>query len=142
MMFKYKKLTINIITLIFILLTIIELVVYMFSKNNLYGVIYIIMNLLVIFFLVPIAYNYNKYFSTARLSKLIIVFILIIFNSFILQLIVLNTMSYIDQSKEYIDKIFVIKSILKSIIDFIILIFILFEFKLDKLLMKNIKHDK
>jgi len=114
----------------------------MFSKNNLFGLIYIIMNLLVVFFLVPIAYNYNKYFSTARLSKLIIVFILIIFNSFILQLIISSMMNYIDTSKEYISKIFVIKNIIKPVIDFVILLFILLEFKLDKLLMKNIKRGK
>ncbi len=141
-MFKYKKMTINIITVVFILLTLIELLIYMFSKNNLFGLIYIIMNLLVVFFLVPIAYNYNKYFSTARLSKLIIVFILIIFNSFILQLIISSMMNYIDTSKEYISKIFVIKNIIKPVIDFVILLFILLEFKLDKLLMKNIKRGK
>jgi hypothetical protein len=141
-MFKYKKITINIITVVFILLTLIELLIYMFSKNNLFGLIYIIMNLLVVFFLVPIAYNYNKYFSTARLSKLIIVFILIIFNSFILQLIISSMTNYIDSSKEYISKIFVIKNIIKPVIDFVILLFILLEFKLDKLLMKNIKRGK
>jgi hypothetical protein len=91
---------------------------------------------------VPISYNYNKYFSSARLSKLIITFLLIIFTSFILQIIVLKNMGYIDASNLYIKKIFVIKSILKPIIDFIILIFILLEFKLDKLLMKNKKRDK
>ena len=51
-------------------------------------------------------------------------------------------MGYIDASNLYIKKIFVIKNILKPIIDFIILIFILLEFKLDKLLMKNKKRDK
>ena len=141
-MYKYKKLAINIITVIYILLTIIEVLIYMFSKNNLFGLVYIICNLFLIFLLVPISYNYNKYFSTARLSKLIIVFLLIIFNSFILKSIVINSMGYVDGSKLYIDKIFVIKNVLKPIIDFVILLFILLEFKLDKLLMKNRKRDK
>jgi len=141
-MYKYKKITINSITCIFILLSIIEIIMYMFSKNNLFGLFYIILNLFVIFLLVPLTHNYNKYFSSARLSKLIIVFILIIFDSFILNLIVLNSMSYVDASNLYIKKVFVIKNILKPIIDFVILLFILLEFKLDKLLIKNNKSHK
>jgi len=141
-MYKYKKITINFITTIYILLSILEIILYLFAKNNLFGLIYIIINLFIIFLLVPISYNYNKYFSSARLSKLIITFLLIIFTSFILQIIVLKNMGYVDSSNLYIKKIFVIKNILKPIIDFIILIFILLEFKLDKLLMKNKKRDK
>ena len=136
-MYKYKKLAINIITCVFILLTFIEFIIYMFSKNNLFGLLYIILNLFVIFLLVPIAHNYNRYFSSARLSKLIIVLLLVIFDSFLLNVIVLNSMSYIDGSNIYVKKIFVIKNVLKPILDFAILIFILLEFKLDKLLLKN-----
>ena len=139
-MYKYKKLAIGCITCIFILLTIIEIIIFMFSKNNLFGIYYIISSLFVIFLLVPVTHTYNKYFSSARLSKLIIVFLLIIFNSFILNMIVLKSMSYVDASNLYLNKIFVIKNVLKPIIDFGILIFILLEFKLDKLLMKNIKN--
>ena len=122
---------------LFILLTFIEFIICMFSKNNLFGLLYIILNLFVIFLLVPIAHNYNRYFSSARLSKLIIVLLLVIFDSFLLNVIVLNSMSYIDGSNIYIKKIFVIKNVLKPILDFAILIFILLEFKLDKLLLKN-----
>ena len=136
-MYKYKKIAINIITCVFILLTFIEFIIYMFSKNNLFGLLYIILNLFVIFLLVPIAHNYNRYFSSARLSKLIIVLLLVIFDSFLLNVIVLNSMNYIDGSNIYIKKIFVIKNVLKPILDFAILIFILLEFKLDKLLLKN-----
>ena len=120
-MYKHKKITINMLTCIYIVLTIIELFIYMFSKNNLFGIYYLLSNLFIIFLLVPISYNYNKYFSTARLSKLIIVLVLIIFNSFLLNLIVLKNMSYVDASTLYIDKVFVIKNILKPII-FILLL--------------------
>ena len=141
-MYKYKKLSINIITCIFIVLTIIELFIYLFSKNNLFGIYYLFSNLFVVFLLVPISYNYNKYFSTQRLSKLIIVFVLLIFNSFILNLIMLKNMSFIDASSTYIDKIFVIKNVIKPILAFVILIFILLEFRLDRLLIKNKKSHK
>ncbi len=60
-MYKYKKITINSLTTIFILLTIIELCIFMFSKNNIFGVYYLIANLIIIFLLVPVAHNYNKY---------------------------------------------------------------------------------
>ena len=138
-MYKHKKITINILTCIFIVLTLIELFIYMFSKNNLFGIYYILSNLFIIFLLVPISYNYNKYFSTARLSKLIIVLVLLLFNSFLLNIVVLKNMSYVDASAAYIEKIFIIKNILKPIIALIILIFILLEYRLDRLLMKN-KH--
>ena len=136
-MYKHKKITINMLTCIYIVLTIIELFIYMLSKNNLFGIYYLLSNLFIIFLLVPISYNYNKYFSTARLSKLIIVLVLIIFNSFLLNLIVLKNMSYVDASTLYIDKVFVIKNILKPIIAFVVLIFILLEFRLDRLLKKK-----
>ncbi len=136
-MYKHKKITINMLTCIYIVLTIIELFIYMLSKNNLFGIYYLLSSLFIIFLLVPISYNYNKYFSTARLSKLIIVLVLIIFNSFLLNLIVLKNMSYVDASTLYIDKVFVIKNILKPIIAFVVLIFILLEFRLDRLLKKK-----
>ena len=58
-----------------------------------------------------------------------------IFNSYILELIVVNNMGYIDSSKEYIKSIFVYKDILKGILYFILFIFTLLEFKLDKVLI-------
>ena len=133
-MYKYKKITINSLTTIFILLTIIELCIFMFSKNNIFGVYYLIANLIIIFLLVPVAHNYNKYYSPARLSKLIIIIFLGLFTSYLLKPIILNNIGYIDNSKEYIDKIFVIQIILKGIIYFVLIAFTLLEFKLDKLL--------
>ena len=135
-MYKNKKIAIKFITCIFILLTLIEVLIYMLAKNNLFGLIYIIFNLLIIFLLVPISYNYNRYYSPARLSKLVIVIILGIFSSYLLNLVVLKNMSYIDNSKEYINKIFIIRSILKGLIYLLLIGFTALEFKLDKLLKK------
>lgn len=135
-MYKNKKIAIKFITCIFILLTLIEVLIYMLSKNNLFGLIYIIFNLLIIFLLVPISYNYNRYYSPARLSKLVIVIILGIFSSYLLNLVVLKNMSYIDNSKEYINKIFIIRNILKGLIYLLLIGFTALEFKLDKLLKK------
>lgn len=136
-MLKYKKVTIKVITFLFILFTLIELFYYLSLNSSLYGLIYLLINTFIIFLMVPVAYNYNGYYSAVRLSKLIIILLLGIFNSYILNYVVLNNMSYFDNSQLFIDKIFVIKNILKGIIYFFILLFTLFEFKLDKLLVKK-----
>lgn len=93
-----------------------------------------IINFIIIFLMVPVAINYKKYYSPQRISKLIIILILMIINSYILGPIILNSMSYVDSSKEYIKSIFVIKNILKGIIFGLLLVFTTFEFKLQKLI--------
>jgi hypothetical protein len=141
-MYKYKKISINFLTFAYIVLTIIELIKFLTASNNIYGVIYLCINLVIIFLLVPVCYNYKKYYSGVRLSKLIIIILLGIFSSYILGSIVLNNLNYIDGSKDYMKSIFVIKNILKGIIYGLLFIFTLLEFKLDKLLIKNINKDK
>lgn len=141
-MIKNKRNIFNLITIIYILLTLIEFIIYMFSKNNLFGVFYIILNLITIFFLVPVAYNNNKYYSKARISKLIIILLLGLFNTILLPIIVTNTMHYIDSSQEYIKKIFVIRIILKNILHLLLLGILLLEFKLETVLPKTKKTTK
>ena len=97
-----------------------------------------IINFIIIFLMVPVAINYKKYYSPQRISKLIIILILMLINSYILGPIVLNSMSYIDSSSEYINSVFVIKNILKGIIFGLLLVFTTFEFKLQKLI-QNVK---
>ena len=140
-MYKYKKMTIKLIALLYIVITIIETVKYLFSDSNIFGLIYLLISSFIIFLLVPTSHNYNRYYSSARISKLIIIFILGIFSSYFLNKIVLN-MSYVDSSNVYIDSVFVYKNILKGIIYFFIFVFTLFEFKLDKLLLNNSKKKK
>ena len=140
-MFKYKKIALYICTFVFIFLSFAELIKYMFYDSNLYGLIYLINNLLIIFLLVPTTYNYKRYFSKIRISKLIIIILFGIFNSYILQNIVLNNMSVIDASKIYIDSIFVYKSVFKGIIYLVILVITIFEFKVEKLI-KSVRNNK
>jgi hypothetical protein len=59
-MYKYKKITINFITTIYILLSILEVILYLFAKNNLFGLIYMYINLFVILkFSIYNAANFN-----------------------------------------------------------------------------------
>lgn len=137
-MYRYKKATIYSITFIYIVLTIIELIKYLIGDNTLFGLYYLIVCLIVIFLLVPCAYNYNRYYSGARISKLIISILLILFDSFLFERIIFNSMGYMDNSKEYVKSIFIIKEILKPIVCLLYGIFVAFEFKLDEIIKKSI----
>ena len=139
-MYKYKKNIIRILTCIYVILSIIEFIKYFFVNSNLFGLIYLIINLFIIFLLVTVAYNYNRYYSIPRISKLIITVILGIFSSYILKIVIINNMNYTDASIIYNNKIFITKNILKVIVYFLLTIFTIFEFKLDKLI-KNITVD-
>ena len=141
-MFKIKKIIISICSFLFIIFSFIELIKYLKIDNTLYGVYYLIINLIIIFLLIPCAYNYKRYFSKARISKLIIIIVLGIFNSFLLEKIVLNSMNYIDDSNKYIKSIFIYKDILKAILYFILIVFTVFEFKVERLFSKNISKKK
>ena len=141
-MYKYKKLALYLLTFIYIVLSFIEFIKYMRVDSCIFGIIYLIINLVIIFLLVPCAYNYKKYFSKARISKLIIIIVLGIFNSYILQMIYLNNAGVVDSSKKFIDSIFIYKSVFKGIIYFLLAIFTVFEFKLDKLLKKITNKEK
>ena len=75
-MYKIKKLILYILTLVFLILSGIELFKYFYVDTTLYGVIYLLVNLIILFFLIPVTYNYKRNFSNARISKLIIILII------------------------------------------------------------------
>lgn len=133
-MFKLKKYSLYLLTFIYFILCLIELYLYFTLGSNIYGIYYLCLNILIIFFLVPICYNYKRHYSKTRISKLIIVIILGIFSSYILHNIVLNSINYMDDSQKYIDKIFVIKDVLKVIIYSLIILFTVIESKVISIL--------
>ena len=129
-MYKYKKIFIVFVSIIYILLTILELIKYIRVESNLYGLVYLFLSLLIIFFLVTIAYNYKRYYSTTRISKLIIVIVVGLFTSFVLNIVLINSMSYTDSSNEMLEKIGFIKNIAKPILYAFLAIFTFFETKI------------
>lgn len=135
-MFKIKKLYLYLFTFFYIMISLLELVSYLKIDNTLYGVYYLIINLVILFFLIPVVYNYKRTYSKARVSKIIIITILLIFNSFVLEHIILNTMNYMDSSKLYLENIFIYKNMLKGILSFSLVIFLIYETNLNK----NIKN--
>ena len=140
-MFKYKKLTIYSCTFLYIVFTLIELIKYLLCDNTLFGMYYLLVNLVIIFLLVPTTYNYKKYYSAARISKLILIILIGIFNSFILEHIIKGVMGYMDSTNDYIDSIFIYKNIFKGIIYLILGIICYFEFGNEKMI-KNISKNK
>ncbi len=136
-MFKYKKISLYILTFLYIIFSFIEFIIYLKVENTIFGLYYLISTMVLIFLLVPCVYNYNSKHNNIRISKLIIVILLGIFNSFILSSIILNGYNYTDGSEKYINSIFIFKNILKPIIYFGLLIITIFETKLVNLTRKN-----
>lgn len=141
-MYKVKKFIVYLLTLSFMILSLIELIKYFKVDTTLYGVIYLSINLIILFLLIPVTYNYKRNYSSARISKLILIIIIGIFNSYILSKIVLGNMNYIDDSILYISSIKVIKNILKGIVYGSLVIFTFLEAKLDKKISKMINKVK
>ena len=131
-MYKRKRLLLLVIVTIYILLTGFEFIKYFMIDSNLFGAIYLIINLVILFFLLPILYNYKRNYSKIRISKLIIVIIIGIFNSYILEHIIISSMSYIDSSQLYIESIYIVKNILKGFTYGLLVLFTLFESKLNE----------
>ena len=138
-MFKIKKLYLYLFTFFYMLISLLELVSYLKIDNTLYGVYYLIINLVLLFFFIPVVYNYKRTYSKARVSKIIIITILLIFNSFVLEHILLNTMNYMDSSKLYLENIFIYKNILKGILSFSLVVFLIYETNLNKTIKNKFK---
>ncbi|MBQ6285312.1 MAG: hypothetical protein IJK67_03260 [Bacilli bacterium] len=128
-MYKYKKYLLYFISISYILLTIIELVKYLLCKSNIFGLIYLLLNVVIIFLLVPTTVNYNDKYSLARISKFLIIGVIGLFLSHVLDILVLNSIDYIDYSSKYIKSVYLIKTILKPILYSLLLILSLIESK-------------
>ena len=115
-MFKYRKSFLYLLTIIFVILTIIEMVMYFFTNSNLFGLIYLLLNFFILFLLIPTTFNYKNNYSNVRLSKFIMIIVLGMFSSYLLLYLVNVSMNYIDSSSNYSDSIFLIKNILKPFI--------------------------
>lgn len=141
-MFKIRKYFLYILSIIYVILTIIEFIKYLNVNSNLFGLIYMIINLLIIFLLIPTVYNYKNNYSKIRFSKFVVIIILGLFNSYVLKSIVVGNMSYIDASIKYNDSIFVIKNILKVIIYFGYVLLALIDIKAYKTIKNYINNRK
>lgn len=139
MKYKYKKMFLIVFTLLYIVLSVIELIKYLKLDSELYGLIYNIINIFIVFLLIPVLYNFKRHYSKARISKLILIIIMGLFNSFVLRYIVINNMSYVDSSIEYYNSIYLIRAVLKIIMFCMLGVFTYIESKTSKIVLKKAK---
>lgn len=139
MKYKYKKIFLLTFTLLYIVLTMVELIKYLKLDSELFGLIYNIINVFIIFLLIPVLYNYKRHYSKARISKLILIIMLGLFNSCILKTIIISSMNYVDSSIVYAKNIYIIRSIIKIIMFLMLSIFTFIESKTTKIVLKKTK---
>lgn len=139
MKYKYKKIFLLTFTLLYIVLTMVELIKYLKLDSELFGLIYNIINVFIIFLLIPVLYNYKRHYSKARISKLILTILLGLFNSCILKTIIISSMNYVDSSIVYAKNTYIIRSIIKIIMFLMLSIFTFIESKTTKIVLKKTK---
>lgn len=111
-----KKVIYSIITIVYIILTVFELFEYYIADSSFFGLIYLIMNFVVVFFLSTVAINYNKADVKLRISKIFIALFLGFFASFILKGLIYSLLDYKIYSSSLETYIFLTKNIFKPII--------------------------
>lgn len=111
------------ITIVFILLTLFEIIIYMKTYSNLLGIIYLFLNFFIIFMLTTVSFNYNKANKKIRISKNILSILIGISSSFIISLFIPYLINYLDSSFVFEERIFLISKILKPIL-YLLLLFI------------------
>lgn len=136
-MFKHRKIILCVLCTLYIIFTCLELVEYMNFYSNVFGMIYLLISVFIIFLFVPLVINYKRKYSLSRVSKLFLITLLGLFSSFVLP----NIINYIDLSKQYILNIKIYIYYLKPCIYLLLLIIILLEIKITKII-KNIAFIK
>lgn len=126
--------------LIYILVTILEIVKYFISESSLYGLIYLIMCIIIIFFITTTTINYNKGNKNKRFSKILIAVLLGLFSSFLLPLVIDNSLNY-EILNSYIDRNKLTINIIKPIIYLLFLLIAFYDIKMNSKKSKNIKFD-
>lgn len=126
--------------LIYILVTILEIVKYFISESSLYGLIYLIMCIIVIFFITTTTINYNKGNKNKRFSKILIAVLLGLFSSFLLPMLIDNSLNY-EILNSYIDRNKLTINIIKPIIYLLFLLIAFYDIKMNSKKSKNIKFD-
>lgn len=106
-----KKKIYNILTILFIIISTIELIIYLINESNYYALYYLIINTLII---TNLLFNYKTNKKT-KLKKNITNLILVIFNNYILFNLLTKSYSFKDYSINYINKINILR-ILKLLI--------------------------
>lgn len=117
------------LTSIFSLLTIYEVIIYILGESNYFGLFYLILNLFIVFLMFMVSVNIKKGNTMIRISKNAIIVVLGIFCSFVLKLILSGVFGYVDESNAYISNIFISLKVGKPIIYLMLGILSYLEYK-------------
>ena len=117
------------VTIVFCLSTLFEIYNYMFFNSNLFGFIYLLINCFISSGLIIMCYNFKIANVKIRISKNLLTIILGLFSSFLLYYVVVGFLSYVDESQDFINRIFLSVKVFKPILYFVLLIFSLLEYK-------------
>lgn len=117
------------LTSIFSLLTIYEVIIYILGKSNYFGLFYLFLNLFIVFLMFMVSVNIKKGNTMIRISKNAIIVVLGIFCSFVLKLILSKVFGYVDESNAYISNIFISLKVVKPIIYLMLGILSYLEYK-------------
>lgn len=126
-MYRFKKRLLVFITFVYFILFCYEFIKYMRCERNIFGFIYLVINLFILFLLVPTMYNYKKHYSRNRISKFIIMSVLGLFSSYILYNVVCSSVMYVDSSYVYSSSIWFVKDVLMPIIYVIFTLYVLVD---------------
>ena len=119
-----------VILLVFVSLTLIEIIRYLFFNSNLFGLLYLILNCFLAFNLFIIVINYKNGNVKIRISKNCFIIVLGLIGSFILPNISDSLNDFVDESSLFVDSIFWISRIVKPILYLLLAGLSVIEYKL------------
>lgn len=125
---KLKKIY-TLLTSIFSLLTIYEVIVYVLGSSNYFGLFYLILNLFIVFLMFMVSVNIKKGNTMIRISKNAIIVFLGLLASFVLKYVLSSVFGYVDESGVYINRVFISLKIVKPIIYLMLGILSYLEYK-------------
>lgn len=114
----------SLLMMIYIIVSIIELIKYFCFSSSLFGLFYMIINLVIILLMLILSFKYNETTKKSRIIIMIIMLMLGIFNSYLLNMIITKCVSY-EVISSFASNIYLTKMIIKPII-FVLFIFITF----------------
>ena len=104
------------LTFMFIVITCLEFINYLNFESNFIGLLYLIVNFVILLLLINLVLNFGKSNYKIRISKNLIVIVLGILSSYLLGYIIPWFLDYSDSSFLFVENIYVYSKVLKPIL--------------------------
>ena len=122
--------------IVYIILSLIELFMYLKFNSTTFGFLYMVLNFVFIFLLSFSVYNYNELNLKVRISKNGILLFLLLFS------MLLKFFNFNDESLLFIENIKLYINVIKPIMFLILIGLSIYDFKIKDDIVKNIKKKK